>query len=117
MLQVLIRLYLLMICLNGGIYFITTSTPFGVDLGGNTNLILLGDTFEEQKKSLQISVIPLGDFIAGLQVLINVISGSFIISTLQLFGLSSSFITVLQIILSFATVMSIIYMISGRFNF
>lgn len=117
MLQVLIRLYLLMICINGGIYFITSATPFGVDLGGNSNLLLLGSQLEEQKKSLNISVIPLGDFIAGLQVLLNVISGSFILSTLQLFNLSSSFITVLEILLSFATVMSIIYMISGRFNF
>lgn len=117
MLQALVRLFFFMLCLNIGIFVATAETPFGVDLGGDSNLNVLNQQLEQQTESVRVSVIPFGDFVAGAQMFFNILGGGYVLQTLQLFNFVPSFIFGIQIILTFATVMSLLYIVSNRFTF
>lgn len=111
------RLYLLMLAINVCLAFVTEAygeAGIITDFGGSSNLEILNEKFKSETEDLSLTIIPLGDFIAAVQLFFNIIGGGYIIQMLQLFDLSSTFVSGIQVIIAFITVLATIYFISGR---
>ena len=115
-----IALNFFILILNGAFFWIGSALEQPQIIARSNNFLETNATIAEQVDSVDTSAnafnpaLIFGDFLGGINLFINFVSGGFIFGTLQGFGFDIYLITLFQVIVGVTTLFSIIYLLSGR---
>ena len=117
--QIVSALMLFMLCLNGGFWFIGNALGIPGIAVFSTDFETLNDDYNTTAQGFDDDggfnpVLIFGDFGKGINVFMELISGKYVLQTMTNFGFSDAFVFPLQVIVAFLTVVSLIYLVSGR---
>lgn len=117
--QIVVALFMFMLCINGGFWFIGNALGIPGIAVYSTDFETLNQTYGNQANEFEDDggfnpALIFGDFGRGITVFMELISGKYVLATMTNFGLSESFILPIQVIVGFMTVVSLVYLVSGR---
>lgn len=117
--QNLILINFLFICINLGFYFIGNAFTQPTISGKSLNFTTLNSDSNSTVQGFQggggfNTAFIFGDFGKAITVFMNLISGGYVVNTLTVLGFPDYFVIPFQAILGIGTVVSLIYLVSGR---
>lgn len=117
--EIVLAFNLFVLCINVGFYFI--GNGLGIDSVSNMSLDVETINSELNSTSQDFGTqggfnpeLIFGDFGRAITLFMQIISGGYILETLTNVGLSQDLIIPMQMVIGFSTVISLLYLLSGR---
>lgn len=118
--QIVIAIYLFFLCINMGFWFLGNALNIPLITGYSTDFNTLQDTYNSTAGDFQggnafNAAFIFGDFGKAINTFFGIISGAYVLNTMTIMGFSEYFVLPMQVIIvGFMSVISLIYLVSGR---